>query len=94
MDGSIIAKKDVTSALDDGVGTSDSAVRYRLECALCMFTGGGFYCPESIYRRKSQHLRNGGVFCQIGFLYLGFLPEIEVPFAIPISLFDYSLGTK
>ena len=37
--------KDVTSALDDGVGTSDPAVRYRLECALCMFTGGGFIAP-------------------------------------------------
>ena len=77
--------KDVTSALDDGVGTSDPAVRYRLECAVCMFTGGGFIAPCRFTEKISTSAEGGGI-CQIGLLYLGFLMEIEVPFAILILL--------
>ena len=46
--------KDVTSALDDGVGTSDPAVRYQPECVLCMFTGG-VLLPRVDLPKKSQH---------------------------------------
>ena len=45
--------KDVTSALVDGVGTSDPAMRYQLECALCMFTGGGFITPCRFTEKNS-----------------------------------------
>ena len=48
--------KDVTSALVDGVGTSDPAMRYQLECALCMFTGGGFITPCRFTEKISTHL--------------------------------------
>ena len=44
----------VTSALVDGVGMSDPVIRYQLECALCMFMGGGLL-PRVDLPKKSQH---------------------------------------
>ena len=45
----------VTSALVDGVGMSDPVIRYQIECALCMFTGGGLL-PRVDFQKKSQQL--------------------------------------
>ena len=50
--------KDVTSALDDGVGTSDPAVRYRPKYALCMFAAGGFIAPRQFTAKISTHILN------------------------------------
>ena len=46
----------VTSALVDGVGMSDPVIRYQIECALCMFTGGGLL-PRVDLPKKSQHVQ-------------------------------------